>query len=522
MKNSVTITVNGNKSYNLTDQVISLYVEHEFNRIPRAEIAFITGSFSERTFPLFEDKNFALGKPIDISIRYETPGAKDTLLFGGIISKRMAEVNNNKPVLKLLLKDPATELHNAVTTQIYSDKSDADIVKQVLSKYKGLSLAKNGADNLNHFQFDQLVQKQWPDWDFILQRITENGLLLNIKNGVFNTQSYKPSGSKKLTLDLGVDQNIIDFTLSENGEGLYQSVIIEFWDQKKNKTDRVDKKFSDQAAKQINAPRSTFIFPQITSKKQAQAMLKCFELYQQLNAFSGNVKIVGDPNIELGQQLILNNFPDKNKGPFTITGLIHELRAGQWTTKLQLGNIKLPFKNLLQGDLQSVQSNLGVEIGIVKKWQKDPDKLGRIAVEVPAFGKDTYWAYSGQFYAGEKQGSYFPPQQDDQVIIGFINNNASLGVILTSVYKSNAPLPEPFKRDENSPIGIVSKDFSFIYDDKKKTFTLNTGKSNKLIFDNKNGISMETQKDLNLNSSAKVKVTAKTTMDIKGKVINLN
>ena len=521
MKNTVTVTLN-NSAYVLTEQVISLQVNKQFNRIPNAEMALVTGDFSERNYPLFDEQQFALGESIDIYIRYEEPGSKDRLLFSGIITARIAEVQNKLPVLRLVLQDPAIRMRDAIATRLYSDKSDDEIIKQILKDYPGVSLASQAASKLNQFRFDQLVQKQCSDWSFVLRQIAANGFLTQLDNGELSVQDLSASSKKSLKLDLGIDQSVLDFSLCESGSRLYQSVAIEYWDQLKNKFDRVEKKFNDKAAKQIKAVNSNLIFPQITSKKQALSALGYFELQQELNLNSGKVTITGNADVDLGQQLILSRFPGIKETSFTVTGIYHKLKSGQWITQLQIGQINSPLINQQQTGQPFEQGSLVIESATVEKWQADPLKLGRIAVKVPAFGKGTYWAYCGQFTAGKKQGSYFPPQQGDLVYIGFINNNPALGVILTSVYSSQDSLPTPFKSAEDSPIGIVWGEFSFVFDQKNKLFQLKTGEKNKLTFSQSKGVSIDTKQELDISCGAKAKISATSTMNIKGQVVNLN
>ena len=522
MKNTVTVTLNNKHSYVLTEQVISLQVNKQFNRIPNAEIALVTGDFSERKYPLFNEQQFALGESINIYIRYEEPGGTDTLLFSGIITGRIAEVQNKLPVLRLILQDPASRMRDAIATRLYSDKSDAEIIKQILKEYPGLSLAGQAAGKLNQFRFSQLVQKQCSDWSFILQQIAANGFLVQLDNGELRVQDLSASNSKSIKLDLGIDQSVLDFNLCESASRLYQSVAIEYWDQLKNKFDRVEKHFNDKTAKQIKAVNGSFIFPQITSKKQALSALAYFELQQKLNIHSGKVTITGNANVDLGQQLVLSRFPGIKETSFTITGIYHKLKSGQWRTQLQIGQIKSPLLNQQQTAQPFEQGGVGIESGRVEKWQADPLKLGRIAVKVPAFGKGTYWAYCGQFNAGKKQGSYFPPQEGDQVYIGFINNSPALGVILTSVYPSQDSLPAPFKIAEGSPIGLVWGEFSLVFDQKNKLFTLKTAEQNELTFSQSKGVNLTTKKELAISSAAKAKISASSAMNIKGQVINLN
>lgn len=76
----------------------------------------------------------------------------------------------------------------------------------------------------------------------------------------------------------------------------------------------------------------------------------------------------------------------------------------------------------------------------------DPDKLGRVKVQFKwQKNEETPWIRLIQPYAGQASGLYgfyFTPELEDEVIVGFINDNPDLPYVMGSVYryhKSNSP-----------------------------------------------------------------------------------
>ncbi|KAF7785720.1 hypothetical protein PRUB_a0086 [Pseudoalteromonas rubra] len=520
MRNTVTITINKNKEKVLSEQLVSLKVNQQFNCIPSAEMTLVTGNFSDRVYPLFQDPQFELGKPIDIYARYEESGARDTLLFSGIIMERYAEVKSKLPVMRIVMQDPASRLRTSIASRLFSDKTDADIIKQVLAEHEGLKLAGQAAGKLDTIRHDQWVQMQQSDWDFILQQVLANGLLVKPANGEIQIVDLNEPSSQKLKIDLGVERSVLDFSLCHSGRDLYSSVSIEYWDQAENTFDQVEKTFGDDATKHLKNAKGQFFLPQLTTKKQALSALSYFELQQVLNKNSGSVTIAGNSDVELGQTLELSRFPDIVSDSFTITGVQHTLRAGQWTTQLQIGQTSLPLLNQYNFPFKNVRT--GIESAEVLEWQADPLKLGRIPVNVHSFGEGIYWAYCGQLSASEEQGGFFIPKKGEQVYIGFINSNPSLGVILTSVYSSEKSLPKPFKFDPKSPSGVFWGDVNMVFEPENKVLKLTTGDKNELLLSIDKGMTLTTKNSLTIECASKAELKSDSSVTIKGQVINLN
>ena len=90
------------------------------------------------------------------------------------------------------------------------------------------------------------------------------------------------------------------------------------------------------------------------------------------------------------------------------------------------------------------------------KENNDPDKLGRIQVQFPwQSGEEmTPWLDCTQVYAGKGRGFYFVPEIDDQVIVGFINNNPNMPYVKGSVYRKDNAIPER-EIDENNKRKVI-------------------------------------------------------------------
>ncbi|HSU51251.1 MAG TPA: phage baseplate assembly protein V, partial [Segetibacter sp.] len=116
--------------------------------------------------------------------------------------------------------------------------------------------------------------------------------------------------------------------------------------------------------------------------------------------------------------------------------------------------------------------------------------------------------------------SFFRPEIDDEVIVGFLNDDPRYPIILGMVNSSAKPAPIQAK-DTNHEKGFVTRSkIKLIFNDEKKTITLETPKGKKIEIDDdkdsivfsdnhrnkismtSDGIAIESGKDISLKASA--------------------
>jgi uncharacterized protein involved in type VI secretion and phage assembly len=120
---------------------------------------------------------------------------------------------------------------------------------------------------------------------------------------------------------------------------------------------------------------------------------------------------------------------------------------------------------------------------------EDSDGQYRVQVRLPVVDNkaDGLHARVATLDAGNKRGTYFRPEIDDEVIIGFINDDPSNPVILGMLHSQANPSPfEPEKK--NNQKGYVSRsEIKLVFDDDKESITIET--PGKRIFEmhDKNG-----------------------------------
>jgi uncharacterized protein involved in type VI secretion and phage assembly len=242
----------------------------------------------------------------------------------------------------------------------------------------------------------------------------------------------------------------------------------------------------------------------------------------------GEMSFRGTTLVTLGDLVKLDGFGKLFNGLVFITEVEHRVENGQFITKVSFGLKPSLFQSSNQSELNLLPPIAGLHVGIVKKLDADPSKKNRIQVMIPSL-KSTgngIWAMLGHFHAGKNSGSFFVPELNSEVIIGFINDDPRFPVVLGSLYSKNNTTKEKFTKD-NFIKSIVTKAGTRLeFDDKDKTFKVITPKKNTIfISDKAKGVKIEDQnknvittsdKGVTITSKKDIKLTASGKLELKG------
>ena len=519
MSASITVTIKGKTTEDISDQLLSLQVEHALNEIPTAELMLLNGNFADRRYPAFESPNYDIGQAIEVLVRYETNEESDQSIFTGVVTSRHFKVLEGTPVMMVGMADPAFRLVHAMGTNLYLNKTDKAMIENVLSEQTGLSL-KKAAASLSSFTFDQFVRNQQGGWAFIQDRAAAHGLVSNLENGALSILSPSDT-SGSLNLEVGIDE-ILDVNIEENVENQNREIEVTWWNPGKCKAETVKHRNSLAIAGDAKAPLAYYKQFQLTDKKEAEGTLDALVNWQAQNVITGKIQIPGSDNPRVMNKLTLKGLPAAFNGSHTISSVSHHIQDGTWTTAIGFG-LELPAYSTEQLIEGLAERSTQIEFATALKWQKDPAGLNRIPVNVPALGSETYWAYVGQVAAGRKQSSFILPEEGEQLMLGFMNSNYNQGVILTSAYFATVHPPSPFKFDAKTPVGLISNSGSkLVINDDKKEVEISTSSSNHVMLNDKSGIDLRSKKNLTTKSSAKTEIVASSTVKVKGTTIDLN
>ena len=386
------------------------------------------------------------------------------------------------------------------------------------------------------------------DWDFLLKRCEANSKVVLFEVDKVKIEEPKLTGSPVNTYIYGHD--IIEFESEVDASEQLQKVESHTWDSSTQKVvtsvgkpsgfkQLENKGIKLDELKKIIAPTSYEMFHGgELEKAELDGWAKSKLTKASLSKVTGRIKIVGDNNLKLGDIIELKGLGTKFSGKVYVSAISQDYGEGGWTTNIQFGLKSNLFSGNSIANPVSAAGGLtsgvnGLQIGKVIKI--DGDDQYRVQISLPIAGKKVkLWARMAFDDAGSKRGNIYWPEKDDEVVVGFLNDDPRNPIIIGSLFsKKNAP---PIKAEaKNSEKGIVTKsDIRITFndedksveiktpggnsvkiDDKKKSINLEDQNKNVVILD-KSGINLNSKGDITLNATKKIILKSKMDLSIEG------
>lgn len=535
---SIAILING-KEMDSTYSILSIAVDRHVNKIATASFVLLEDTQNE-TFNISESKDFIPGNKVEIKVGYN---AKTNSIFKGIITGHgLSFTPNNGPVVEISCTDIALLLTSGQQNRLFKNATDSSIISQVLDKYGALSKKIE----TTKFIHPLLNQYQVTDWIFLLNRAKANGMVVNTQDGKVVIEKLRTNGSADLVLTYG--QDVIDFEGAFDAKNQITAMNSSSWDDQQQKIIEADS--TEPTASYPGNFNSKTLTKNIgfqATKFHTDAPVKKENLTQWTNAqlahsratfFRGKVRFIGNHLPRLNTLIELKGFGKRYNGMALITGIQHEIAEGRWTTTVKFGLEEALSQEILDTSLSLAHGLLpsvaGLHIGIVKKIHEDPDGDFRVLVELPGFDESDQeiWARFSNGYATKKSGIFFYPEVEDEVIIGFLNNDARFPIILGNLY-SKVKTPPFVPNEKNQFKAIVSKtDIRLVFDDVDKILTITTpggqeiqlsDKAKTILIKDENGnklemtssgIALDSAKDISLSAKGSISLKANQKIDI--------
>lgn len=515
--------------------IVSVNIHNEVGRIPYAVIAFIDGNPADGTFAVSSLAGTAPGKTISISMGFDLNPPE---VFSGVIIKHSLKIRGGSSVVVLECRNTAIKMtlgrNNKVTEESASAVTEDTIIKAFFSSY-GVSVATSGT----YIEHKGFLQYNISDWDLMMARAEVNGKIVyySSKQSKFMIEdppATAPAGS--LTITYGKD--IYELETEFDGRTQVKSSQAIAWDADAQAlaegTASTSALFKQLENTGVKSSDMTTAFSPATTKMYHSGMVSTSELNSWSKARQvkagfaktrGRFKIDGNATVDLGDSITLAGLGDKFSGDVFVTGIRHELDDSGWFTQIQFG---LPeewftekfdtFERPASGIIAPAN---GLHYGKVLKIDADPAGQFRVQVKLPLIDAEgKIWARMVMDDAGKNRGHCFWPEVDDEVVVGFMNDDPRYPVILGLLYnKKNTP---PITADnKNNTKGIYTRTgikVLFNDEDGKQTLELVTpGGNSILIDDSAKGITLKDQNGnkivlndsgIEINSVKEVKITA--------------
>lgn len=509
-------------------------IEKRVNRISSARIVVLDGEADTQDFAASSSGTFLPGAEITIEAGYDS---KNKLLFKGVITRQSIRIDELiGSALEVECRDAAIKMIVGRKSLTFSKKKDSEVISSIIGTYSDLSSDITATETV----WPEQVQYYVSDWDFILTRADANGLIVTTLNNKVSVA--KPGANPGSVLTIGYGSGLHEFSADLNAVTQLGNVKASTWDYKNQAV------ASGQAANDLPGPGN------LSSKKlseviglsdyqlQTNAPLATADLTNwskaqliksEYSKIIGEAKFQGSDLVNPATYITLQGLGSRFNGDHFVSGVVHDLSDGNWITEVSIGLSPVWFTELPDVMAPPASGLLpgakGLFTGTVKKMYEDPDSQYRILVNVPLFDPngEGIWARLANFYSTSGAGAFFLPEVNDEVVLGFLNEDPRYPVILGSMYSSSKLKPyKDLDPKQNNPLkAIVSKSGIMIkFDDENKVLTMITPDKNEIILSDKDkkitiqdensnsivmsadGITIKSPKDINIEADQHVNI----------------
>lgn len=487
----------------------------------------------KQTFDESDNALFKPGNPIKLDAG--STNKQETLFEGNIIGLRILTGKDFRSYMVVECRDCAYPATQGRKNRIFEKQKDSDIIKEVLKTYGSVDV------DATQYQHPTLVQYYCSDWDFALSRADACGLFVFTDGSKIKVKKPTVSGSPVLTVTYGEDITAFDLELTADDQFTQYEAVS--WSPKEQKAVKVSastpslNKQGDLQSKSLASGDSLLLQTDApTEEKALKQWVDGMALKAGLARYQGSVSFYGSALVKPGCIVELKGLGKRFNGNLFVGSVTHTIEDNEWTTEAGAG---VPAMNITDepdvvsppaaGFLPGLQ---GLHAAVVKKLDGDPQKAQRIQIELPWLdGKSKLlWARLATMYATNGMGTYFLPEVNDEVLVGFMNADPTHPVILGSLYGEKHKPPFEYEAKNNTKAIVTREKLRIEFDEEKKVITVATpgkntleisddGKSITLTDQHKNEIKMDSG-GITLTSAKNITLKAKggITLDATSKI----
>lgn len=512
--------------------LLSIFISKGANKISSAQLILTDGDVAEGTFAVSSEPLFLPGKEVEIKLGYNN--TEDTV-FKGIIIKHGIKTKADKSSLLILeLKDAAVKMTVGRKNKYFEEVKDSEVIEEIAGLY-GLESEIEATDAMHA----KMVQYFVTDWDFVVSRAEANGQLVFLDDGKLITKKPEITSSE---IELAYGHNVLEFEADMDARDQFASSVSKSWDfagQELLEEEGTDPGLDDHGnftSKELSDVVGLESFIQQHTGKVTDKELKAWSdaklIRSRLAKIKGSVKTIGFKDLKPGDTVEFTGFGDRFNGKAYVSSVIHTFTSeSSWYTTIFFGLDQNWFHKKYTDVVETPASGLvpainGLHNGIVTNIHEDPDGEFRVKVRIPVIDPEDegVWARVTTLDAGSDRGFFWRPEVEDEVIVGFLNDDPRDPVILGTVHSSSKPSPISAS-EENNEKGIVTKSgMKLIFDDDLVSVKIETPNGNiismsedageisiedengNIILMGADGITIESAKDLILKAAGDVTI----------------
>lgn len=530
-----------NDSYSLT----YIRVYSGVNRIGKATLKFNAGDMEAQAF---EETDAGFFKP-GATVRLEVGEVNhEKVLFEGPVVRLKIEMEEgSRTQMVVECRDSVFAATLGRKNKIFEEKSDSNVLKEVLGSYGSVSVDATG------YKHPALVQYYCTDWDFALSRAEANGLFIITRGSKISVKKPEVDGSPVLTVTYGND--LIDFDGGVTAVSQFGGIEGISWSPSRQKAVSVTaaapvlNSQGDLTADKLKVSEFQLCQTDAPLEDEAlQSLVDGMGLKNGLARYEGSFMFYGSADVVPGCTVELAGMGKRFNGKVYVGQVEHVVENNVWTTRVYMG--VSPTHITEEPDVVApaasgwVPGIEGLHVAKVKKLDEDPLNEYRIRVELPWLNgeKKEFWARVACGYAGKQYGSFFFPEPGDEVVVGFFNNDPCHPVVLGSLYSSKLSPGYKLEAENNKKALVTRENLVVEFDEEKKVISVMTPGNNKIeisddgksitladqhkneLLLNKDGITLNAAKDITLkakgnivlDATAKASVKAKSDLELEG------
>jgi len=464
-----------------TIQVMSISVSKEVNRIPVATIVMKDGDAAEEDFSVSNEDIFKPGTELEISAGYHSD---EETIFKGIVIKHSLKIKSGTSLLIIECKDEAVKMTVGRKSKFFYESTDSDVFDEIMGEYGGLSNDVESTD----YEHEELVQYNASDWDFMLSRAQANGKLCFVDDGEVKIAAPDVGQSEIETVTYG--SSLLDFDAEIDARNQIAATTAYSWNQSDQELIEVD---GADPGVSLNGDLSSSDLSDVIglesfelrhggtlNDSELQGWADATLLYQQLSKVRGRARFQGIASVKPDTILKMEGVGNRFNGNVYVTGVLHTITNGNWVCDAQFGLNPQWFSDTFEINTPPASGLLpaikGLHVGVVTQLEEDPNGEDRILVKLPIVNSDEQgiWCRVSTLDAGDSRGSFFRPEIEDEVIVGFINEDPNDPIVLGMVHSSAKPAPITASDDNHEKGFITRSEMKLIFDDDKPSVTIET------------------------------------------------
>jgi Rhs element Vgr protein len=531
---------------------VEIEVSAFVDRIPSARIR-IAGTTPEG-LPTEVSDGSLLVPGTEIEIKAGRQGTKASLFKGIVVRHGIRMGRDGTAVLDIECRHKAVKMTVVRKSENHKEKSDADVIKALVAAY-GLSVSVDDTSG----QHETLVQQLCSDWDFLVARAEANGLLVLCQGD--SVKVTAPALSEEAVLTLTYGKDLLEYEARLESHTQLAGAKGVAWDLAKQDvsvqeaspgtTTGQGNLDSAALAKICGGAKPELGACAFSSDLAASGWAKAVLVKAGLARIRGRATFPGNALPVPGSLVELAEVGARFNGKAFVGGVRHDLRLGEWTTEVEIG--MAPQWHAAEEDVSAPRAfalaaaSGGLQIGKVMKIDADPKSMYRIQVKLPLMRAQTegIWARMAHPVASNGFGCAFLPEVDDEVVVGFFDEDPSAPVVLGFLYSGkNKPALEP-AADNNVKSFTSRSKITLSFDDDKKILTVETPGKNQVVLSDEGksvllkdqngnqvklsdaGITIDSAKDIVIKAAGKLSLKStgnlesESSADLKGKGLNV-